>query len=383
MALYALGSNGSYQLGLGLNYDTKEPIICTPPENLPSGWPSNIVKIIGGGNHTLILIAIAPPFHIQTPRAVNALYAAGDNSDLRCGPIANHTSTNEVAVGDRRCLLRFEHIINEVRLCAACWKSSAILLSTVHGESFFTSGTGSRGELGQGPDCTTSQGWNAVLTDENWTIGNPNFDPVDLAGGVNHFVTVMSNGDVYGWGNGRHGQLGEPKEDSWTPRKIAGIPFKAVRAVCGENFTYIVGSPETGEHIILGTDKYGLKSQALISIPFWKDIGASWKGIYVLFDTGALIGWGDNKLLQLPPPSLPPIDQIAVGSEHVVAKTMTGKVLAWGWGEHGNCGDNVVNVDPGTNQHRLTGWNEIPVEGNVRLLGAGAATTWIYTEPWV
>jgi len=183
---------------------------------------------------------------------------------------------------------------------------------------------------------------------------------------------VLFNGDVYGWGSGRKGQLGQPAKDSWLPRKIEGIPFEAHRVVCGRDFTYVVGAPLSGNHMIIGSDKWSVLSNAPESLPPWKEIGASWGSIFVLLQTGELLSWGRNDHGQLCPPDLPRIEQIAVGSEHVVALTEGGKVITWGWGEHGNCGM-PTDKEGDVKNH----WNELKVPGKVVILGAGCATTFI------
>ena len=70
---------------------------------------------------------------------------------------------------------------------------------------------------------------------------------------------------------------------------------------------------------------------------------------------------------------------MAVGSEHALALTKDGRVLAWGWGEHGNCG--LGTDEDGDVKH---GWNEISItesdKSSVVGLGAGCATSWIWTD---
>lgn len=249
-------------------------------------------------------------------------------------------------------------------LCAASWEASYF----VHENYLFSCGSGGKGELGQGEDVIVSTDHRRVL----------HFPPVgteiiDITASVSHVVAVLSNGEVYGWGSGRKGQIGEPAEICWQPRKIEGINFKAVRAVCGRDFTYIVSQPSEGAHLVLGSNKFGIRAQAPDSIYDWKSIGASWGSIYVLLDTGSLIAWGRNDHGQLPPAGLPKLQQIAVGSEHVIAGTESGKVIAWGWGEHGNCGTPMAEGGDVKD-----GFNTLRVPGQVLFIGAGCATSWIF-----
>ncbi|TKA70058.1 hypothetical protein B0A55_06243 [Friedmanniomyces simplex] len=107
-------------------------------------------------------------------------------------------------------------------------------------------------------------------------------------------------------------------------------------------------------------------------VPGWKDVAASWGSIYVLKDDGELLGFGRDDHGQLPPPGLPPVQAIAAGSEHCIALTKAGKVLAWGWGEHGNCGE-PTDARGDVKGH----WNEIDMPGSVRAVFAGCATSFV------
>ena len=203
-----------------------------------------------------------------------------------------------------------------------------------------------------------------------------------LAAGVQHFVAVLSTGDVFGWGNGRKGQRGTSVDAvADRPVLIQGIDFKAKHAVCGREFTLILGDPTEGQMIILGSDKFGIKSDAPKDLKGWIDAGAGWGTISILFIDGTVMSWGRDDHGQRAPPGLPLISKIAVGSEHTVALSKTGQVLTWGWGEHGNCGQDVDK--DGDVKGR---WNIIPVpqgeksdEGRlVEGVGAGHATTWFW-----
>lgn len=190
-----------------------------------------------------------------------------------------------------------------------------------------------------------------------------------------HTVAVLSNGDVFGWGNGRKGQLGEPAENVWRPRKIDGMPFRVLKAACGKDFTCLIGSREKGEIMVLGprgNDRFGIRSNALEAVPMWRDIAASWGSVYVLKESGELVAWGRDDHGQLPPAGLPFLKAVAAGSEHCLALSNAGKVLAWGWGEHGNCGE---HIDPDGDVKGQ--WNEIETPGKVTAVFAGCATSFI------
>lgn len=358
--LLAFGSNGSGQLGLGHEDDVSAPQTCALP---PSFEAAAHVRIAAGGNHTLVLARSKP----CSPDALSSvMYASGDNSDGRCGNSPRRLNTF------RHADLRINNgaPLYDVKLCSATWEASIFVTTK---DEIFSCGTGLKGELGLGEEVTQATTPQLII----------NFPPkdtriVDLASSMGHTVAVLSNGDVYGWGQGRKGQLGHPAGICWEPRKINGIGFKAVRAVCGKDFVYVIGTPEEGTHTVLGSDKWSVRSTAPDSIAGWKSIGASWGGIYLLLESGKLIGWGRNDHGQLPPANIPLIEYFAAGSEHVLVRTKTGKILAWGWGEHGNCGaPTAAGGDDVADR-----WNEIEVEGVVMGVGAGCATSWIHVaEP--
>jgi protein ATS1 len=344
--LYALGSNGSGQLGIGSGEDTHEPKKCLLPANFDY---NSIINITAGGNHTLI----------QTP---SQIFGAGDISNGRYPIVHIYTQSKPEDA------LRFRLSSVNTQFCAATWEASTVVDNI---QRVFTCGTGHKGELGLMEGVTQAAKPNLLK----------NFPPdddvliADLSASMSHTVCLFANGEAYGWGSGRKGQLGESAQDVWSPRKIEGIPFEAHRVVCGKDFTYFIGSPSSGEHFIMGNDRWGVKSQAPLSLPPWKDVAASWGSIFVLLEDGTLLSWGRNDRGQLGPAGLPKLSQIAVGSEHVVALTAAEKVITWGWGEHGNCGQPLDETGD------VKGcWNEISVSGNVIGVGAGCATTFIITE---
>jgi len=190
-------------------------------------------------------------------------------------------------------------------------------------------------------------------------------------------VVVLSNGELWGWGKGRQGQLGEPAGIVWSPRQFRGLPFPVVKAVCGKDFTCVFGDRDKGYVHIIGLkrrDRFNLATSMPLAISGWKDVAASWSNVYLVKDDGDLLGFGRDDHGQLPPSGLPPIEAVAAGSEHCTALTKSGKVLAWGWGEHGNCGEPTdANGD-------VKGrWNEIGMDGKVEAVFAGCATSFVVT----
>ncbi|MCJ1281329.1 hypothetical protein MMC26_000648 [Xylographa opegraphella] len=357
MALYAFGSNGSGQLGIDSKDDTAIATRCKVVSRLldRSGIP---VKVVAGGNHTLVLYSTGQVYMSGFPVALAE--HPGDH---------NHIDRMKFQVAELNCSDNVE-----IKLCSATWEVSTLITADDH---IFTFGLGSKGELGHGTRSIMNEN---LCPPIDRTFIPEGASIIDLASGLQHTVIVLSNGEVYGWGNGRKGQLGEPAEIVSEPRKFDAVNFKVMRAVCGREFTYLVGDQGQGQHAVLGSDKFGVRSHAPGSVSGWKDIGASWGTIFVLHQSGNLISWGRNDHGQLAPRNLPYIAKMAVGSEHVLALTAEGKVLAWGWGEHGNCGPDVDK-----DGDVKSPWSEIKTpDGDGRQaiigIGAGCATSWLWTD---
>lgn len=350
--LYAFGSNGSGQLGIGSTDDTSNP---RPVQGCQGVSKAPVKHITCGGNHTVILF---------TNRN---FAAAGHNSDGRCPTTAKTRSASLTNVQVPPDLI--ESDCAEV-LVTATWSATLLICKT---GMLMACGTGNSGELGVGRDVTNAKHPTPVT-------GFPPMHTsiVKLASCMGHAVAVLSNGEVWGWGKGRKGQLGDPSDNGWSPRKIEGIPFFVVDAVCGKDFTCVFGEPSKGELMILGpngNDRFGIKANAPKTVLGWKQVAASWGSIFVLYDSGKLIGWGRNDHGQLPPADLPLLESFAAGSEHCLALTPSGKVLAWGWGEHGNCGQHTDK-----NGDVKGKWNCIDLPRPASAVFAGCATSFVVTN---
>jgi len=351
--LYAFGSNGSAQLGLGHTEDQNEPQKVLV-DNSDTSW--GVTQLAAGGNHTILLCDDGK------------VRVMGNNEDGRCG-------MKGIAQLDRPTEMPLPIIDStgkpvEVKQIAASWSSTALL--TAEGE-VYVCGTGNAGELGLGFGIMTASTLQRV----------PNFvsrgsQITTLAAGMGHTIVTLSNGEVYGWGKGRQGQLGEPQQNYWEPRQIADVGLFVVQAVCGREFTMLLDAPVTRSFTVLGPgkgDKFGIAADGPTLISGWKKVAASWGGIYVLKTNGETLSWGRNDHGQLASSRLDAIEDLAAGSEHCLALTYEGKVLAWGWGEHGNCG---LPLDDNGDVKGI--WNEVKVAGRAVRVFAGCATSFIEVE---
>ncbi|KAL8980642.1 MAG: hypothetical protein Q9205_004339 [Flavoplaca limonia] len=352
MRLYGFGSNASGQLGIGDTEDTSLPQLCQLAGY--QEWPSPIKSIKAGGNHTLVLLESGQ------------LFVSGCTKDGRAGLA---TSTDSITTFSEIPASAFDD--SKVKLCSALWEASVIVTNDNH---VYTFGFGSKGELGSG---------NMV---KGLTRKLERFCPegeriVDLSSSISHTVIVLSNGEVCGWGNGRKGQLGAPAEVVWQPRKIQGLPFKVVRAVCGREFSYLVGTPEHGRHMILGSDKWKIRSEAPSSKSGWAHVAASWSSLFSLCTSGELHAWGRNDHGQLGPDKQQiGLLHVVAGSEHVMALTESGAVIVWGWGEHGNCGPGIDAQGDVKGPSNEIYSSHFEPSHKVMGIAAGCATSFVWTE---
>ncbi|KAL4880465.1 regulator of chromosome condensation 1/beta-lactamase-inhibitor protein II [Aspergillus karnatakaensis] len=387
--LYAFGSNGSGQLGIGHNEDVSMPMRCIFEDDpIPSSELSEaefqkpvaaqVSKIAAGGNHTLLLLDDG------------RVYAAGERSDGRCGEVKvqndNGTSGNRfrrISIQDAQSKTVFQRFKD----VSATWEATMLVAALGDREDgdteskmdkVFVLGSGAKGELGLGPGVQ-----NAVA---KTPVEIPDFPPQDteviaIASGMGHTVAVLSNGGVYGWGASRKGQLGDGlvgEKIVWRPTRIDGIGFPVTLATCGREFTALSGNNEKGEFVVLGSigDRWGVLSNSPRGedVKAYLSINASWHGVYVHQKDLSLLAWGRDDRGQLPPTEVKGVKEVAVGSEHVVTLLEDGRVAAWGWGEHGNCGP---ETDRQGNVRDVAACIPVPEGVEVNGVGAGCATSWI------
>ncbi|CAO2647936.1 Nn.00g088580.m01.CDS01 [Neocucurbitaria sp. VM-36] len=348
--LYVFGSNGEGQLGIPAADIVNNPTQVSNPPPL-----EGLQAIRSGDNHTLFL------------SKEGVVYGVGDN---RKGQLRTR-------VGNQSRLERFKNLHNRTSFLAATCESSAyILVDNASGRSYIhTEGSGQWGELGLGDEITSTTAFNGQQTPLLGTLPGA---VIDFAAGAWHYVAILDDGSIYGWGKARLGQLGDKLSGKVTvPTRIDGTPFKPEKVICGKDFTYLVGNPYAGEHILLGKDKFNIDSSKPENIKGWKDIGATWHAIFVLFEDGKLHAWGKENMWELLPADLPPIEKIAVGSDHVLALTKGGKLISWGWGKHGNCGD-LSKIEHEVKNDMVSGfWNEISLPGEIDAIAAGFCTSFV------
>ncbi|XP_066594728.1 secretion-regulating guanine nucleotide exchange factor-like [Prorops nasuta] len=334
------GANSHGQLGQGL---FSEVCSCPTEVNLYNSTlrANDIVKIAGGGGHVLILTLNGD------------VYSCGWNNKRQTGL----PSTEDTTI--------FQQIPN-LKLISdiACgWSSSAAI--KMYNELYI---------------------WGSNIYKKLFTLPNEEnicqpyvatqLDVKKAKMGVQHAAIVYTNKESCLINN------------SWSNQQSNGLKIlkDVINVSCGERFT--IFKDISGNVYGYGDNRYcqlgiGTNNQTVdcIQIPIDSPdkIYTGWTHTAVLKD-GSIYAWGRNtygqvdasmnKDIQETPYKVcfpERIKRLAVGAAHNVALTESGKVLCWGWNEHGICGfsEDKKMVSP------LEAYLK-PVLSNAILVGAGA-----------
>lgn len=192
-----------------------------------------------------------------------------------------------------------------------------------------------------------------------------------LSSGYRHNLAIDRDGNLFGFGQNKYGELGALQSPSppskhtdiiSNPRHIP-IPAKAIDMACGKHHSIIL--LENGEIHMLGYNKFGVlgcsngnyknKNYNIILIPDQTPIRvfAGWGFSGVLCESGYVYQWGRNDHGQLgsssssnepykvnfnPTLVTTRIKEITSVTENVIAIDFDDRYWCWGWNEHGNCG---------------------------------------------
>ncbi len=193
-----------------------------------------------------------------------------------------------------------------------------------------------------------------------------------VAGGVYHSLAVTSAGVAFGWGWNITGQLCDgTTTGSDVPVKVA-LPASAKVIGIAAGFAHSVVVTSAGQAFACGKNDDGDLGDGNTStsdVPMKVDLpvgtrvtavsAGSDDGLAVT-STGAVLAWGENDTGQLGDdgtagsdvpvsvdlPKGTRVTAVAAGSQHSLALTSTGAVLAWGYNAAGQLGDgNKANSD--------------------------------------
>ncbi|KAJ1957366.1 alpha tubulin suppressor [Dispira parvispora] len=363
--LFSLGSNSSGQLGVGHLEDSAHPV---PSLSAPylvhalDSLPASIqlraqrpwLKLTGGGNHAMALTDSGQ------------LLACGSHHE---GQLGLGTLRNTSKECPENLVTRWTPLDNYSWTDVACgWNHTLAICNKGHVYAF---GCGTFGQLGLSattsdqssqshtdritpshPGSATSRPVTRVDTPQMVPVGSPGNRIVKVACGLRHSVALDQQGQVWGWGVHRHGQLGCPdiskvsKLDTSrlsrprqsvtyhvTPQLLTHatnrdgepilLPKNIVQIACGQHHTVLL--TDKGTVVVLGSDKYGQHGWASRHITNPSTPQAT-------KDT-------DASLVAFSAPQPIRITKIASGWNHVVVLCSEGSVFSWGRNDHGQLGD--------------------------------------------
>ncbi|CAO2035153.1 unnamed protein product [Urochloa humidicola] len=170
-----------------------------------------------------------------------------------------------------------------------------------------------------------------------------------IAAGAKHTAAVTEDGDLYGWGWGRYGNLGlGDRNDRVLPEKVSSVEGeKMVLVACGWRHTITVSDP--GAMYTYGWSKYGQLGHGDFEdhlvphkLEALKDSTISQFG---------QVGVGNNddhcSPVQVHFPEEQKISQVACGWRHTLALSVKKNVFSWGRGTSGQLSNGEI-VDRNT-----------------------------------
>lgn len=271
-------------------------------------------KITALENHKIVQIACGWDFSAAVTETGQA-FTWGSNAFLQIGLKSTAHTTKPTSL---------EFHPRPVKHISCGMRHMAVIFEDDH---VWTSGDGSKGQLGI-IDADGNVFRKATVPVRNRFVA--------IACGQHHNVALSIDGDVYIWGDNKHGQLGfDPAvcKKILTPKKLENVNVSVEKVFAGWTHTALLTTD--GEVYNFGRNTYGQLGEERAR------------------------SWLPEKL------NVDNLKCLSLGSEHNLAVNRNGKVFSWGWNEHGNCGtgdvedknrpqrvliDNAVQVSAGTGQ---------------------------------
>ena len=390
---HAQGANTHGQLGQGHTMDSHCAARMHFEDPVPEMHVLEVVLLTGGSNHTLMSVA-------------GQVYGCGSNTR---GQLHLDNAFKDVLRLRRLPLmLRMQGgTMPRLRHMCAGWDFTLLCFSVPGGpDVVYTFGDNSHGALGRGAD--TRFAW----------LGQS----VDLPGhvhrvvvGVRHVLVATTCGRLYVWGDNRHGQLGPGLERTchYLPveqRAVSSGPTGTAILDLAAGHTHSVVLTASGDVYIFGGSKFGQHGiEPGGAACKWRPqerlggaalrVYAGWSHVVVRMEEtqghagGAVwAGWGRNTFHQILGSSVSTVAptwlslhadqvtrhayaymrqvhgdvQVRCGSEHGIA-LWEGRVLCWGWNEHGHCGVDPVDQAVLADAHTMV----FPEPGHATCIGTG------------
>jgi protein ATS1 len=415
--LFAAGSNGAGQLAIGDSRDAHTFTPCMFAGRESSTSAPDIISVVGGGNHTLVLLS--PPH--DDSHACSELWGCGEGAKGQLGPayIAGGGRRNEGAMIFKPLMLPFEeqglfgYAITQV---AACWETSFLVLTKPGQHDLLLSmGGDDFGDLGTGAlRSKTGKAAPFHVLDFSHIVGGSapsRLSITAITAGPHHAIALLRADHkqyIVGWGTARHGQLGPLLAPSsgralpFSPSPVAISPqidvqldpVLSVRA--GNQHSLFLHA--SGRVSALGSNAKGQLRGLQTAAGDVLAVDCSWNGSYLrtprcLLSAGAnahgQLGRDDGLAVPLGTPRFPDgvrVLDFACGSEHVLAMVHSpqGKTEVWGWGwnEHGNLGTgSLTDVNVPVKIWPPSSAGPDRLTGDVVGVWAGCGTSWIACSP--
>lgn len=229
-------------------------------------------------------------------------------------------------------------------------------LVVLEGGRLMSFGRNQNGQLGNGStnDCYEPQEVGALSAERVTRV----------ACGAEHSACCTENGNVYSWGWGRYGNIGDGDTvDRYEPVRVRGLDgLKVEEIACG--WRHSLAIDDQGCMYTWGWSKYGqLGHGDHVDHPSPKQVeslkgrrmtllAGGWRHSLACDETGTLFSWGWNKFGQLGlghnqdvnlpnEVKLPDSDKVRLvtsGWRHTMAVTVAGKFYSWGRGVNGQLG---------------------------------------------
>ena len=236
---------------------------------------------------------------------------------------ANQENTDNIGVIQVEVVPETE---NEITISPNVITNGSHTISLREDGKVFTWGDNTYGQLGNGT-VTTSDEPVEVTFPEGTII-------TQIAAGENHNVALDSNGNVWTWGRNNNYQIGNTRENQYTPYKVSNLP-KIIKIAAGNNNTMVI--TENNELYAWGLNAYG-------------DLG---------------LGTYTNKVLPKKVKGVHDIIDISGGKSHYIVLNRAGEVFATGSNLYGQLG--IGNNEIG----KINEFQKVEIKDKIGTIDAG------------
>ena len=236
---------------------------------------------------------------------------------------ANQENTDNIGVIQVEVVPETE---NEITISPNVITNGSHTISLREDGKVFTWGDNTYGQLGNGT---------VITSDEPVEVTFPEGTIItQIAAGENHNVALDSNGNVWTWGRNNNYQIGNTRENQYTPYKVSNLP-KVIKIAAGNNNTMVI--TENNELYAWGLNAYG-------------DLG---------------LGTYTNKVLPKKVKGVHDIIDISGGKSHYIVLNRAGEVFVTGSNLYGQLG--MGNNEIG----KINEFQKVEIKDKIGTIDAG------------